>query len=242
MLLLVFWLLWKASSATSLSCFGLGLGILVLTRFPAVYKKRKVVHLLVVLVLAVSFSALFLNVGGGIVQSLGRDPTLTGRTDVWEKVLQMASNPLFGTGFESFWLGERLKKLWSIYWWHPNEAHNGYIEVYLNLGWTGILLLAVVLGTAYKRIVRGVFRGEEAANLRLAFLVVALTYNFTEAAFKMLHPVWITLLFAMFAVPRSKELVPRSEALLPLEADVENVGTPESAQRVNLSRQLEILA
>ena len=54
-----------------------------------------------------------------------------------------------GTGFESFWLGPRLDKIWSVYRWRPTQAHNGYLEIYLNLGWIGIMLLAVVIFTGY---------------------------------------------------------------------------------------------
>ena len=56
--------------------------------------------------------------------------TLTGRTAIWDSVLQKVSNPLFGAGFESFWLGDRLKSMWAEFYFKPNQAHNGYIEVY----------------------------------------------------------------------------------------------------------------
>jgi O-antigen ligase len=152
--------------------------------------------------LAIPIGALFLNMGSGLVQTLGRDTTLTGRTDVWKRVLSMSVNPLLGTGFESFWLGKRLETLWQIYWFKPTEAHNGYIEVFLNLGWIGLFLLAVVLVMGYRRITGEIRRGENEAGLRLAFLFVAISYNFTEAAFKTMHPVWILLLLSIMAVPK----------------------------------------
>ena len=43
-----------------------------------------------------------------------------------------------------------------------------------------------------------------AARLRLTFLIVALIYNVTEAAFKMMHPVWLALLFALATPVRSR--------------------------------------
>ncbi len=47
----------------------------------------------------------------------------------------MKTNPLLGTGYESFWLGPRLQWFWQhAGLGHINEAHNGYLEVYLNLG------------------------------------------------------------------------------------------------------------
>ena len=53
----------------------------------------------------------------------------------------MHTNPIFGTGFESFWLGERPKQLEGIFFFIPNEAHNGYLETYLTLGLIGVFLL-----------------------------------------------------------------------------------------------------
>ena len=47
-------------------------------------------------------------------------------------------NPLLGAGFENFWVGERQVTLGGL---GGNQAHNGYLEIYLNLGWVGILLL-----------------------------------------------------------------------------------------------------
>ena len=204
LLLIVLWLLSKAGSATSLSCFALGGILLLLANRPRMTRRPALLHSTVAVMLSIPIAALFLNVGSGLVQTLGRDPTLTGRTEVWQRVLGMTTNPLIGTGFESFWLGKRLEALWQVYWWKPTEAHNGYIEIFLNLGWIGLILLAFVIGTGYGRIMRGIRRQDNEANLRLAFLFIAVAYNFTEAAFKTLHPVWITMLLSILAVPKMR--------------------------------------
>jgi O-antigen ligase len=109
---------------------------------------------------------------------------------------------LFGTGFESFWLGSRLEKLWSLYWWHPGQAHNGYLEVFLNLGWMGIALLAVILVAGYWAAFRAWRNGLPIGSLRLTYIFVGLVFNFTEAAFfRMQAPVWLFLLLAVTNVP-----------------------------------------
>ena len=84
-----------------------------------------------------------------MIQLLGKDPTLTDRTLLWAELLKVDINPLFGTGFESFWLGERFRSFTASHWWAPNEAHNGYLETYLNLGLVGLFLL---IGTAHRNI------------------------------------------------------------------------------------------
>ncbi len=80
----------------------------------------------------------------------------------------------------------------------PGEAHNGYLEIYLNLGWVGMALLLIVIVTGYRTVFRA-WRGHIAiGSLCLAYFFVGLVYNFTEAAFfRMLHPVWLFFLLAI---------------------------------------------
>ena len=113
----------------------------------------------------------------------------------------MAEHPWVGTGFESFWLGERAKALWETHWWHPNEAHNGYLEIFLTLGWVGVALLGFVMAWGYRNVVRSLRLSPELSRLRLAYFTVAVLYNMTEAGFKVMHPVWITFLLAIIATP-----------------------------------------
>jgi O-antigen ligase len=146
------------------------------------------------------------------VKSVGRDATLTGRTDIWNLALSLGRNPLIGAGFESFWLGPRLEKIWSVYWFHPNQAHNGYVEIFLNLGWIGLGILGLIIATGFRRIVSALRRGEPAANLRLAFFICGLIYNCTEAAFKMLHPVTIFFFLAVIGFRAKSASAPTREA------------------------------
>ena len=67
----------------------------------------------------------------------------------------MHTNPLVGTGYESFWLGPRLKDVWAQTGAGINEAHNGYLEVYLNQGLIGLVLLGGFLIASYRTICRG---------------------------------------------------------------------------------------
>jgi exopolysaccharide production protein ExoQ len=198
-LAMTLWLFWKADSATSLACFVLGASVLVTT---TIWRVRKPMPALVAMALFIALgSGLFLDGGSGLVEAMGRDTTLTGRTGLWDRLLGMTVDPLFGTGFESFWLGDRVEQLWQTYWWHPNQAHNGYLELYLNLGVVGLALLGLVAVWGYRNIAASFRRDRRSAVLALAYFVIALAYNLTEAAFKMMHPVWIAFLLATVAIP-----------------------------------------
>ncbi len=228
LLAMVLWLFWVANSVTSLSCFLLGGGLMVVTRMLRLGQKPFFVHLFVAAVLVVSFSALFLDTGTGLVNDLGRDATLSGRTALWTQLLGMAGNPLFGTGFESFWLGQRLEKLWSMYWWHPNEAHNGYLEVFLNLGWTGVALIGLVMITGYRNVIAAFRREPDAGSLSLTYFLVAATYNFTEAGFRMMDPIWIIFLTAITVIPEATIAEDLSTLQFPPPQSLAHLSPPES--------------
>ena len=195
------WFLLSVHSMTSLSCFLMASALIAITSFSKLGRKPAVVYLLTAAIVSVSSFPLFLNVGGGLLQSLGRDPTLTGRTAIWDLVLGMPVNRLCGTGFESFWLGPRLLHVWDVYWWHPNEAHNGYIEVLLTLGWIGIGLLVLLLTTGYRHAMAEFRRNPQTGSLKLAYCILGMVYNFTESAIRPLGPVWIFFLLAATAAP-----------------------------------------
>jgi len=213
--LMTLYLLRMADSATSLGCFAVGAAMIVLTGRRKFSLPVPAVHIVAVLILVGCLFALLVDTDVGLVQAMGRDPTLTTRTQLWEDVLKMPVNPLFGAGFESFWLGDRAKTLWRKHWWHPNQAHNGYIEIYLNLGWLGLIALALVIVWGYRNVILALDSDRTLGRLRLGFFLAALLYNFTEAAFKAIHPVWIAFMMAVVLVPEPKQVVQHQQVFHP---------------------------
>jgi O-antigen ligase len=173
------------------------------------------VHALISGALALPLFAIFVDTMGTLISSLGRNTTLTGRTAIWSAVLSMHTNVLFGTGFESFWLGSRLQSMWAIIGYGLQEAHNGYIELYLNLGWVGLLLLGYMTVNGYRRAVAVLSYDSYAGRLRLALITAALIYSLTEAGFRIMNPIWVPFLLAITVVPSgvSQEERARSETL-----------------------------
>ena len=201
--LMVLWLFWRANSVTSMACFAMATSLMALSSVPALARRRSVLHLAVAGCLSVAFAVLFLNIGPGLVETMGRDPSITGRTELWDELRSMNPNVLLGAGFESFWMGPRLEKLWGIFRWRPNEAHNGYFEVFLNLGLVGLILLAVVICTGYRNAFRMLTRDPRVGALRLGYFLVGTAYSFTEAGFRLMSPVWICFILAALAVPEN---------------------------------------
>ena len=112
-------------------------------------------------------------------------------------MLSLHTNPLLGTGFESFWLGSRLETVWNMSVKGIQEAHNGYIELYLNLGWVGLFLLGWLIVTGYRRAIASLRSDPHEGRLRLAYLSAALIFSMTEAGFRMLTPIWFAFLLAI---------------------------------------------
>lgn len=82
-----------------------------------------------------------------ILSSLGKDVTLTGRTQVWEAVFQMIlKRPILGYGFKGFWVDSMdspANYVWAAAGWHPNHAHNGILNLWLELGLLGLTVFAL---------------------------------------------------------------------------------------------------
>ncbi len=196
--IMIIWLLGQCQSMTSITGLVSAGGVMWLASRRS--RRPVVVHSSVIVVLGIAVTALFFDPGGGMIGALGKDPTIHGRTEIWSLVLGLHTNPWVGTGFESFWLGPRLKKMWAAMPnFYMNEAHNGYLELYLNFGWAGICFIALLLATGYKRAISGIRRNPEKASLFLGFFLCTLFYAFSEAAFRTLTISWVFLLLVIMA-------------------------------------------
>jgi exopolysaccharide production protein ExoQ len=198
------WLLYVCESATARVCLPIGCLLIAITECQSMKGKPGLLTAsLIPVALAVSLILeLGFNITRSVTRALGRDPTLTDRTDLWQMLVSFGTNPLLGTGYESFWLGDRLLAIWSTFSISimPNEAHNGYLEVYLQLGMLGLSILGVVLISGYRRIWSAFTHESNFASLSLAVWTTFVLFNVTEAAFRG-HVLWCLFLLGSLAVP-----------------------------------------
>jgi len=188
-LLAIWWLLSMAHSSTSLVSLFVSVVMVAILGWRFL-DKRFIGTYLIIGVLALLAAEWGFGIYAHAIELLGKDATLTDRTLLWSELLKVKINPLFGTGFESFWLGERFQKLAESRWWQPNEAHNGYLETYLNLGLVGLILLIGLFTATFWKGRRELFTNFQFGRFRLGFLTAVIVYNWTEASFKALHPIW----------------------------------------------------
>jgi exopolysaccharide production protein ExoQ len=199
------WLLKMSHSASSFVALMLGAGLMLFLGFRWV-DKRRIGAYVSLGIMGCVVAGMGLGLFGSFIHLLGRNETFTGRTDIWHILWNWGVNPVVGTGYESFWLGDRREAVQHVY---PglNEAHNGYLETYLNLGAIGVVITAAILLATYGKSRRELFRNFEFGRLRIAYLVSFIVYNWTEAAFRLnAFPFFMFFLIAI-DLPRQKKVV-----------------------------------
>jgi exopolysaccharide production protein ExoQ len=218
---MIWWLFAIADSKTPLMALIIGSVIIAALRFATVrrhFGRWAFATVLAGAVLQVSFS-----ITEDLAEGAGRDATFTGRTGLWETLLKEPINPLVGEGYASFWLGARLLKYWDMYPTSPPiQAHNGYLEVYLNLGLIGVFLMAGVLMTGLSRIRRRATSSTSVPptshdnllnTFGISFGIAYLFYNVTEATFQGLSFLFTIFLILIFHYPKA-----RAPARVPLRS------------------------
>ncbi len=182
-LLMCVWILKIADSKTSLVCLIIGIFIFLVTHSNWILTNLQRMGWLVCGLLVASFIVVA-NSGlrGTFAGALGREGSLTERTDIWKDALDLKTNPLVGAGFASVWLtpsGSALVKEYGVL----AHSHDGYLETYLNTGLIGLILLLGVLFTAGRNSVRELSRGGVLGHLFPALFVSGVIYNYTEVTF-----------------------------------------------------------
>lgn len=205
---MTYWLLQESSSATSLLTMIVGMVLIWVSGLPFIDRRHIGAYVIGTAILLVTLEPIF-GIYATVVKSVGRNLTLTDRTDVWHYAIMLQSNPILGAGFESFWLGKRLDTMWQQFWWRPLQAHNGYIETYLNLGFVGLIVLAGQLLGTFQKASRDLMRRFELGRLRLGFLIAIIIYNYTEAAFVNVSFVWTMFFIIAIDYQAPRRLVVR---------------------------------
>jgi exopolysaccharide production protein ExoQ len=143
-------------SASSVLSLALILGVLALMgliarRAPAV---RTLVFSLVVLALASVAAfvvALEIDLQSILLEAFGKNPNLTGRTELWAYGWQFgAEKPLLGHGYAAFWvqgqpLAEQIWREFHIQARYGFSFHSMFVQSFVDLGVSGLLLVMATL-------------------------------------------------------------------------------------------------
>jgi exopolysaccharide production protein ExoQ len=119
-----------------------------------------------------------------ILLFLGRDATLSGRTAIWAQAAHfIRQRPLLGYGYDAFWRGMTGPSLQIDAAVHfiVEHAHNGFLEICLELGLVGLTLFLIAWLVAWRRLLPFWLRGDIVSiAFPLAVLVLLLLYDLDE--------------------------------------------------------------
>jgi exopolysaccharide production protein ExoQ len=122
-----------------------------------------------------------------LLTTLGKDPTLTGRTPMWEVAfMRLMDKPLLGFGRGAFWApgshyareaGRAVSNGFL-----PPHIHNGFIDLALDVGLIGFGLFIISFVIAYSRSLKQAYATDKTENVwYLGFLMFLFMNNMTES-------------------------------------------------------------
>jgi len=113
---------------------------------------------------------LFLN---DIFDLLGKDPTLTGRTGLWNVLFELSyKRPFFGYGLGLFSRPEIMYQYSTEFGWDAKSAHSSYIDLILGVGYIGSISVFIWLFSHVFQSVIQVVKSKEYQHLIAAALSV----------------------------------------------------------------------
>lgn len=107
---------------------------------------------------------------------LGRDETLTGRSDIWAILVPYAlRKPIWGHGVGGFWT-DAMREATS------SHAHNGYLDIILDIGFVGHILFSIFFLSCCGRVQKLMARDFDWGVFGFCFLLMAVVHNIAESS------------------------------------------------------------
>jgi exopolysaccharide production protein ExoQ len=147
-----------------------------------------------------------------IFELMGRDATLTDRIPLWQGVWTAINDrPWLGFGYGQFWNethGTAISYVRAFLLWDSPHAHNGILELALNLGLIGVLLFAISFLITCRRVALIVAdRHTDLGVLAGLVMVLTVCFNVTEAALVTgANILWVLYLYCALRLPLEARL------------------------------------
>jgi len=232
LLLLTLWVLegsQTSHSSTAILAFLFSASVLLVLQFlkhRAYDAKRIILGTTLAIALLAPFAYIVLDYfdtlpAAMVLGATGRNATFSDRTYLWQDLLDNAAKrPVLGVGYGAFWVGPIGYALyplpnWSLVTltWRPGEGHNGYLDVYVQLGAVGVALVLLVIGSAIGGALDDIQHRFELGSLRLTLLLSILVNNVAESSLlDGTHSLWFLFLIAAVRIPAANP-IPAETAL-----------------------------
>jgi O-antigen ligase len=121
-----------------------------------------------------------------LLRLVGADASFTGRTGIWNAVVDAVRvHPWLGWGFDGYWLGidSAAIDVKRAVGFMPPHAHDGFLDLLLNLGIAGAAVFVVALAVVSRGAWRALHGRVGAARMfPLVYLSLFLLYNISESS------------------------------------------------------------
>lgn len=165
---------------------------------------------------------------------IGRNISFTGRVPLWISTLQLSfTRPWLGFGYGAFWAnpsGPGQQVVWNLLGWSPDTAHNSLIDLLLDLGLVGIVVLGGMFIIYFKRTVVLLRRQDRAAgSYGFMFIVFILWYSISGTVIPTPNSITWVLFVTMlsYATMPYLDRMSASEDLPSSRLDMQGQGTYE---------------
>jgi len=157
-----------------------------------------------------------------IFDLLGRNETMTGRTLLWKLATDLISQkPWLGSGYGTEWIGTNpsFALMFLQMGWEPTHAHNGFLQIVLDLGFVGLGLVVASIITYFRYAITLARARFDMINLwPLVFLSYLVISNISQSVLVERNSIF-WLLFVLLTVAMHRELkMVKKETLLHSDA------------------------
>lgn len=138
---------------------------------------------IIVVLVSSSLAIMILSNWEASLNAIGRDPSLSGRTGLWEASIEkILEHPWLGYGYQAFWReGGGAEEIWGVEGYKPPHAHNGFINMPLDLGLIGLSVFLLTLLVNYIRAIACLRSGKTLIGLwPIYYITFFFMYNHSE--------------------------------------------------------------
>jgi len=204
MILLSLIAIFLSTSKTALLVISITLlSALVLYTIWRLPKKIKLAFIMLVFLIALLGSALITINYEKSLETLGKEKTFTGRTEIWATSIEnIKQKPLLGYGYGVFWEEfennrqkfKEKKFLLTI----PVHAHNGFLEILLNTGTIGLIIFLIAYLLLIKKCLNyGKMKKHLIYLWPIVFIIFLTTLNMPESTLIKKNSIFLAIFASM---------------------------------------------
>ena len=147
-----------------------------------------------------------------IFNSFGKDATISGRTLIWPLLInKIQERPWLGYGYDTFWKGGwegEVADIWRalIAGFEPPHAHNGFLEICLDIGFLGLAIFVIWFVFSCLRSLAWLHKNQTIEGIApIILLIHILLLSLTESYFMRGNIYWLIYVTMTLSIYRKTQ-------------------------------------